>query len=88
MNIRFKKGVLELCTLALFSKKDYYGYELVHAISSHIEIAGGTVYAFQRRVSKVGYSETYIKESDEGPAREYHRITRKGKTYTEALTGE
>lgn len=88
MNIQFKKGVLELCTLALLNKRDYYGYELVHAISSNIDIAEGTVYPLLRRLSKEGYFETYIRESDEGPARKYYRITKRGKSYTEELTGE
>ncbi|MDD1370030.1 PadR family transcriptional regulator, partial [Bacillus sp. MHSD17] len=28
MNVQFKKGVLELCVLALVKRKDCYGYEL------------------------------------------------------------
>ena len=44
MNIQFKKGVLELCVLVVLTRKDYYGYELVQAISRNIEIAEGTVY--------------------------------------------
>ncbi|HCM19004.1 MAG TPA: PadR family transcriptional regulator, partial [Firmicutes bacterium] len=35
MNIQFKKGVLELCVLALLKKQDFYGYELVHRISEN-----------------------------------------------------
>lgn len=27
MNTQFRKGVLEICVLALISKKDMYGYE-------------------------------------------------------------
>ncbi|HUX21208.1 MAG TPA: PadR family transcriptional regulator [Spirochaetia bacterium] len=88
MNIQFKKGVLELCVLALVSDKDYYGYELVHTISSNIDIAEGTVYPLLRRLSKEGYFETYIQESDEGPARKYYRITKTGNEYTLTLEKE
>ena len=28
MNIQYKKGVLELCVLALLHKRDCYGYEI------------------------------------------------------------
>lgn len=33
MNIQLKKGILELCVLAVLDKKDCYGYELVSEIS-------------------------------------------------------
>ena len=41
MNTQFKKGVLELCVLALLNKQDRYGYELVQRISTQIEITEG-----------------------------------------------
>ncbi len=88
MNIQFKKGALEVCVLAVVSKRDYYGYELVQVISANIDIAEGTVYPLLRRLSKEGYFEPYIQESDEGPARKYYRITKKGTDYTKALTLE
>lgn len=33
MNTQFRKGVIEMCILALIDKKDMYGYEIVQAIS-------------------------------------------------------
>ena len=45
MNAQFKKGVLNLCVLALLEQRDMYGYELVQAISTKIEIAEGAVSA-------------------------------------------
>ena len=36
MNTQFRKGVLEICVLALISKKDMYGYEIVQSISKVI----------------------------------------------------
>ncbi len=88
MNIQFKKGVLELCVLVVLCRKDYYGYELVQAISSNIDIAEGTVYPLLRRLTKEGYFETYIQESSEGPARKYYRITEKGKKTMAELRDE
>lgn len=88
MNVQFKKGVLELCVLAVLRERDYYGYELVQAISSAIDIAEGTVYPLLRRLSKEGYFESYIRESAEGPARKYYRITKKGIAYESALGEE
>lgn len=79
MNTQFKKGVLEICVLALISKKDMYGYEIVQNISKVIEVNEGTIYPLLRRLTKDGYFETYILESNEGPARKYYKITALGK---------
>lgn len=78
MNTQFKKGVLEICVLALISKKDMYGYEIVQNISKVIEVNEGTIYPLLRRLTKEGYFETYILESTEGPARKYYKITSLG----------
>lgn len=78
MNTQFRKGVLEICVLALISKKDMYGYEIVQNISKVIEVNEGTIYPILRRLTKEEYFETYILESSEGPARKYYKITTLG----------
>ena len=78
MNTQFRKGVLEICVLTLISKKDMYGYEIVQNISKVIEVNEGTIYTILRRLKKEGYFETYILESNEGPARKYYKITPEG----------
>jgi PadR family transcriptional regulator, regulatory protein PadR len=88
MNIQFKKGILELCVLVLLSRKDYYGYELVQTISKNIDISEGTVYPILRRLTEEQYFTTYIRESNEGPARKYYRITDKGRRYEKLLIEE
>jgi PadR family transcriptional regulator, regulatory protein PadR len=88
MNIQFKKGVLELCVLVVLCRRDYYGYELVQAISKNIDIAEGTIYPLLRRLTGDGYFTTYIKESAEGPARKYYQISDKGREYQAVLRGE
>lgn len=74
-NIQFKKGVLELCVLAVLFKKDCYGYELVNEISKNIEISEGTIYPLLKRLKDEGYFTTYLEESQEGPPRKYYRLT-------------
>lgn len=78
MNTQFRKGVLEICVLALISKKDMYGYEIVQSISKVIDVNEGTIYPILRRLTKDEYFETYILESNEGPARKYYKITEEG----------
>lgn len=81
MNPQFKKGVLELCVLAMVSKKDYYGYELVEEISKVIDISEGTLYPILRRLTEEKYFETYLRESNEGPSRKYYKITKHGRDF-------
>lgn len=88
MNVQFKKGVLELCVLVVLCRKDYYGYNLVQAISEKIDISEGTIYPILRRLTKDGLFTTYLKESEEGPPRKYYQVTDKGREYTEELLGE
>ena len=79
LNPQFKKGVLNLCVLALLDKKDMYGYELVQAISEQIELSEGAVYPLLRRLTNEGYFTTYLMESTEGPPRKYYQLTDVGK---------
>ncbi len=88
MNVQFKKGVLELCVLALINKKDQYGYELAQNISKKIEMAEGTLYPLLRRLTKEEYVTTYLQESTGGPPRKYYSLTKNGREYMHELISE
>jgi len=88
MNTQFRKGVLEICVLALISKKDMYGYEIVQNISKVINVNEGTIYPILRRLTKDEFFEAYILESSEGPARKYYQITTTGKSYLSKMINE
>ena len=75
MNTQFRKGVIEMCVLALIDRKDMYGYEIVQSIAFYTEINEGTVYPI-------------LKESTVGPARKYYHITEKGKGYLGSLKAD
>lgn len=79
MNTQYKKGVLELCVLALLCKKDSYGYEISDYLSDHIDIAEGTVYPLLRKLRKDGLVTTYLQEESGGPPRKYYSLTQEGK---------
>lgn len=88
MNTQFRKGVLEICVLALINKKDMYGYEIVQNISKVINVNEGTIYPILRRLTKDEFFEAYILESSEGPARKYYKITTTGKSYLSKMINE
>lgn len=81
MNTQFRKGVIEMCILALIRQKDMYGYEIVQSISKHTDINEGTVYPILRRLTIDGYFSTYLVESTGGPARKYYCLTLLGESY-------
>lgn len=85
MNTQFKKGVLELCALTVLLKEDRYGYELADMLGKKMEISEGSVYPMLKRLQSDGYFDSYLKESPNGPARKYYRITLKGRNRQQFL---
>lgn len=83
MLTQLKKGALELCVLAQLKGRDRYGYELVSAISAEIEVTLGTIYPLLKRIKQIGYVETETRESADGPARKYYRLTGEGRAALE-----
>lgn len=79
MNTQYKKGVLELCVLALLEKRDCYGYEISEYLSNHIDIADGTVYPILRKLKNDGVVSTYLQEESGGPPRKYYSLTKLGR---------
>ena len=79
MNVQYKKGVLELCILAMLNKKDTYGYELSETISEKIDISDGTVYPILRKLKADGLVKTYLSEESSGPPRKYYALTETGR---------
>lgn len=79
MNTQYKKGVLELCVMALLKKRDCYGYEISETLSKQIDIADGTVYPILRKLKSDGLLTTYLQEESGGPPRKYYSLTKLGK---------
>ena len=79
MNSQYKKGVLELCVLALLKKQDQYGYEISDRLSREIAISDGTVYPILRKLKGEGLVTTYLQEESGGPPRKYYSLTSLGR---------
>lgn len=88
MNAQFKKGALELCVLSQLKNADRYGYQLTDAVSKEMAIAPGTLYLILKRLKEEAQVETYLVESDEGPARKYYHLTETGRAYQVQLEQE
>jgi PadR family transcriptional regulator PadR len=78
IEIQLKKGVLELCVLALLSQHDSYAYEIAARLADSIGMGEGTIYPLMRRLQNDGLVETYLVDSPAGPSRKYYRLTSTG----------
>ncbi|XMB86473.1 PadR family transcriptional regulator [Mycoplasmatota bacterium WC44] len=85
MSTQLKKGVLELCVLNILLQEDSYGYDIYQDINSNMTISESTIYPILRKLVKEGFCKTYLKESNEGPARKYFEITELGKSKLDIL---
>jgi len=51
LQVQLKKGVLELCVLALLSRQESYAYELASVLARDVGMGEGTIYPLMRRLS-------------------------------------
>ncbi len=79
VQVQLKKGVLDLCVLALLSRGDSYAYEIASRLAEGIDMGEGTIYPLMRRMQTDGLVDTYLVESPSGPPRKYYRLTEAGK---------
>ena len=80
LQVQLKKGVLELCVLALLSRQDSYAYELASVLAADVGMGEGTIYPLMRRLQVDGLVKTYLVESASGPPRKYYKLTPAGRT--------
>lgn len=78
MDIQLKKGLLEICVLAVLQRKDSYGYQMVKDISDCIEISESTLYPILRRLENSSCLTIYSLEHN-GRLRKYYKITDLGR---------
>ncbi len=79
ISVQLKKGVLELCVLAVLSKGDGYAYDIASQLAEGIDMGEGTIYPLMRRLQDEGLVATYLAESPSGPPRKYYRLTETGR---------
>ena len=78
LQVQLKKGVLEMCVLALLSKGDNYAYEIASQMADAVGMGEGTIYPLMRRMQNDGLVSTYLQESGSGPPRKYYKLTKTG----------
>src|SRR5471032_2487096 len=88
LQIQLKKGVLEMCVLALLSGGDNYAYDIASRMAEAVGMGEGTIYPLMRRMQNEGLVSTYLQESGSGPPRKYYKITKTGRAAYESQRAE
>src|SRR5262250_1971202 len=78
LQVQLRKGVLDMCVLALLSRSDGYAYDIASRLSELIGMGEGTIYPLMRRMQADGLVKTYLEESSSGPPRKYYQLTKAG----------
>ena len=76
--VQLRKGVLDMCVLALLARQDGYAYDIASRLSELIGMGEGTIYPLMRRMQSDGLVKTYLEESSSGPPRKYYQLTKAG----------
>ncbi len=77
------KGILEGCVLAVISRGETYGYEILQSLSTYgfQDLGEGTMYPVLTRLEKKEYISCRRAKSPLGPIRKYYSITEEGEEY-------
>ncbi|ARP50914.1 MULTISPECIES: PadR family transcriptional regulator [Caproicibacterium] len=87
MDIQRKKGVLDVCVLAVLKRGPSYGYRIVSDVSACIQISESTLYPILRRLESNGCVSTYRKAYN-GRTRKYYQIEQPGLDRVQAFLDE
>lgn len=83
---QMRKGVLELCILALLSKEDSYVPNIIEKLKAgNLIVVEGTLYPLLTRLKNDGLLTYNWVESRSGPPRKYYQLTPIGKKFFEEI---
>ena len=78
LQVQLRKGVLDMCVLAMLARSDGYAYDIASRLADEIGMGEGTIYPLMRRMQADGLVRTYLEESSSGPPRKYYQLTKAG----------
>ncbi len=83
---QMRRGVLELCVLAIAAKKEAYPSDIIAELkASELIVVEGTLYPLLSRLKDQGLLEYNWQESNMGPPRKYYSITETGRAFLTEL---
>lgn len=87
MDVQRKKGVIEVCVLAVLKKGPSYGYMIIRELEQCLEISESTLYPILKRLEQNGSLKTYRREYN-GRIRKYYELTEEGQYKIDAFLDE
>lgn len=78
MNAQLKKGLLDICVLAVLNHEESYGYKILKDLGELIDLSESTLYPILRRL-ETGNCVTVRSVEHEGRLRKMYTITPTGK---------
>lgn len=88
---QIKRGTLEFCILAMISRQERYGYEIISELEKWpiLSAKESTIYPLLRRLLKEGFLSSFWQDSAEGlPPRKYYSVTERGRGYLKSMSVE
>lgn len=83
---QMRKGVLELCILAILNRGEAYPSDIINALKQgKLIVVEGTLYPLLNRLKDDGLLTYRWVESPQGPPRKYYHITAPGKQFLKDL---
>jgi PadR family transcriptional regulator, regulatory protein PadR len=84
---QMRKGVLELCILAIAAEDEVYPNDIIARLKSNdLIVVEGTLYPLLTRLKNDGLLEYSWRESTSGPPRKYFKTTATGQSFLKDLT--
>jgi len=85
---QMRKGVLELCILAIISEEETYSTDIIKKLqTTELIVKEGTLYPLLSRLKTAGLLHYNWRESNDSPPRKYYYVTEKGTLFLSDLWG-
>lgn len=83
---QMRKGVLEMCILAILKEKEAYPSDIIEQLKAEkLIVVEGTLYPLLTRLKNAGILKYRWEESKSGPPRKYYSLTPIGKEFLTEL---
>ena len=84
---QMRKGLAELCILAVLREEEGYGYGIVRRLRDveGLALTEGTIYPVLGRMTREGLLKVRIASSQAGPQRRYYSLTAAGRQRLENM---
>ncbi|MFM2394351.1 MAG: hypothetical protein RLZZ546_2333 [Bacteroidota bacterium] len=83
---QMRKGVLELCVLAIVSEQEAYPSDIIEKLKEQkLIVVEGTLYPLLNRLKDAQLLDYNWRESNAGPPRKYYSITDSGAQFLSGL---